>query len=58
MPSLQVLDLSETRIGDATLAALAPARRLQHIYLAGTAVTADGVEGFHKAHPECEVSWK
>src|SRR5207244_2801559 len=28
MPGLQVLDLSETRIGDATLAALAPARKL------------------------------
>ena len=58
LPSLQVLDLSETRIGDATLTALAPARRLHHIYLAGTAVTAEGVEAFRQRHPECEVSWK
>ena len=58
MPGLQVLDLSETRISDATLAALAPVRTLHHIYLAGTAVTAEGVEAFRRTHPECEVSWK
>jgi Leucine-rich repeat (LRR) protein len=58
MPGIKVLDLSQTKITDATLAALAPAHKLRHIYLSGTAVTADGVDAFRRGHPECEVSWK
>ncbi len=58
LKNLRVLDLTDTRISDATLTGLAPAHGLRHIYLSGTAVTADGVDGFRRAHPECEVSWK
>jgi hypothetical protein len=31
---------------------------LRHIYLAGTAVTADGVNAFQKTHRQCQVSWR
>jgi Leucine-rich repeat (LRR) protein len=58
IPNLAVLDLTETKISDATLRALGAARKLRHLYLAGTAVTDAGVDAFRRAHPECEVSWK
>lgn len=58
MRNLKVLDLSSTKITNATLATLASARGLRRIYLSGTAATAEGVEAFQRAHPECQVSWK
>jgi Leucine-rich repeat (LRR) protein len=56
--NLEVLDLSDTKIADATLGALDALPALRHIYLAGTAVTADGVKAFQRTHRQCEVSWK
>jgi hypothetical protein len=54
---LRMLDLSETRVTDATLAKLGPLP-LRRLYLAGASVTAAGVEAYRREHPECEVSWK
>jgi Leucine-rich repeat (LRR) protein len=59
MQKLDVLDLTDTRVTDAALAALAKSSSgLRHLYLSGTGVTAQGVEAFERAHPQCEVSWK
>ena len=58
MRNLKVLDLSETRITDATLSALASARGLRQIYLSGTTATPEGVQAFQRTHPECQVSWR
>jgi Leucine-rich repeat (LRR) protein len=57
MSRLQVLDLSETKVTDATLVKLG-ALPLRRLYVAGTNVTAPGVETFRRAHAGCEVSWK
>jgi hypothetical protein len=58
LKSLQVLDLSETAIGDAGLAKLGPLTGLRALHLAGSQVTEAGVQAFIQAHPQCKVFWK
>jgi Leucine-rich repeat (LRR) protein len=55
---LEVLDLSETAVGDAGLARLAPLKSLSHVLLRGSKVTAEGVAAFRAALPGCQVSWQ
>lgn len=54
--NLTSLDLSNTSIGDETLARLAKSTRLKHLYVSETNVTAAGVAAFRKQRPSSVVS--
>ena len=55
---LEVLDLSETALGDAGLTRLATIKSLRQVFLRGSRVTAEGVAAFRTALPQCQVSWQ
>jgi hypothetical protein len=57
LKSVTSLDLSNTGIGNQTLAALAKLPNLQRLYISDTAVTADGVAAFKQQRPSTVVSW-
>ena len=57
MTTLEVLFLVRTKIGDAGLKHLAGMTNLEHLGLAGTQVTAEGVADLQKALPNCKISW-
>jgi hypothetical protein len=52
-----ILDLSNTGIGDQTLAVLAKLPLLQRLYVSDTSVTANGVAAFRQQRPSTVVSW-
>jgi hypothetical protein len=51
------LDLSNTHIGDRTLAALAKLPNLRRLYVSDTAVTPAGLASFKQQRPATVVSW-
>jgi hypothetical protein len=55
--TLTSLDLSNTKIGDASLARLATLTNLRHLYVSETRVTPEGLATFRKQLPACDVSW-
>ncbi len=55
---LRFLDLADTSVTDRTLEPLASLPALADLYLDGTRVTAEGVDRFAKARPQCRVHWK
>jgi internalin A len=55
--ALTSLDLSNTPIGDATLARLAKLSNLRRLYVSETNVTPEGVAAFRTQHPACVVTW-
>ena len=50
--------LQETQITDAGLKQLSGLTTLGEICLAGSKVTAAGVEAFRKARPQCGIAWE
>jgi hypothetical protein len=54
--TLTSLDLSNTSIGDATLARLAKMSGLRRLYVSETKVTEAGLAAFRQRHPACVVS--
>lgn len=57
MPSLEVLNLSDTVVTDLTLDQLQALKQLKTLIVAGTKVTTERVEKFRKARPDCRIIW-
>jgi Leucine-rich repeat (LRR) protein len=57
MTSLEVLDLAETSISDATLDRLEGMTQIKLLFVDGTKVTPERVGRFRKARPDCRVIW-
>jgi len=57
LTNLTSLDLSNTAVGDDTLARLAKLSDLRRLYVGETKVTPEGLDAFHKRHPTSVVSW-
>ncbi len=57
MKNLEILELGETAVGDATLEKLEGLKSLKELYVGGTAITEQAVEQFRKARPDCQVTW-
>jgi hypothetical protein len=57
IPSIQILNLKQTKIDDAALEELAKMPNLVDLNIANTAVTDAGVEKFKAAKPKCEVKY-
>jgi hypothetical protein len=55
--NLTSLDLSNTAIGDETLARLGKLSDLRRLYVSETKVTEEGVAAYRKRHPTSVVSW-
>jgi len=55
LTNLTGLRLANTKITDAGLAHLATLRRLQSVRVWGTRVTADGLNAFQQARPQCTI---
>jgi internalin A len=55
--ALTSLDLSNTAIGDTTLARLAKLSNLRRLYVSETNVTPEGLAAFRTQHPACVVTW-
>jgi len=56
LPNLQVLDVTDTPLSDATLQHLKALPRLNKLYLTGTKATIPAAETFRKEKPGCFVS--
>jgi internalin A len=54
--TLTSLDLSDTPVGDATLARLSTLVNLRRLYVSETKVTPEGLTAFRTKHPACVVS--
>ena len=57
LTSLTSLDLSNTRIGDASLTRLMKLGGLRRLHVSETNVTPEGLASFQKQRPACVVSW-
>jgi Leucine-rich repeat (LRR) protein len=57
MKNLETLDLSDTGVTDALLDQLQGMKQLHSLFLAGAKVSAERVERFRKARPDCRVVW-
>src|SRR5207244_10129007 len=55
--NLTSLDLSNTAIGDDTLARLATSSDLQRLYVSETRITPEGLAAFRARRPATLVSW-
>lgn len=52
-----VLSLRQTGVDDTVFSLLPPGSRLRVLDVSETSVTEAGVEGYRRAHPECDVRW-
>src|SRR5262249_15593984 len=57
LPSLSVLDLSYTKVGDGTLKQLTGLSKLKEVYLTDTSVTAEAAAALRANRPSVRVSW-
>jgi Leucine-rich repeat (LRR) protein len=57
MKNLETLDLSDTSVTGALLDQLEGMKQLKLLFLAGAKVTAERVEQFRHARPDCRVVW-
>ena len=55
--NLTSLDLSNTAVGDDTLARLSKLSNLRRLYVGETKVSQEGLASFRKQHPSSVVSW-
>ena len=57
LKSVEELDLGDTGVTDATLDQLQQNKRLKVLAVSGTKVTAEGLDRFRKARPDCRLLW-
>jgi hypothetical protein len=57
VPTLAILDMSYTPVGDTGLRHLSSLKNLRNLYLTETQVTPEGVQAFKKTRPATFVSW-
>ena len=58
LPSLEIANFFETRLGDAGLLVLSESTSLQRIYAGNSRVTAEGVQSAETLRPELTIIWK